>query len=147
MRCSKFGLLDILVANAGISGEMQIPEELDAEDWRNVFATNVDGVFHCCRAAYPAMKENGRGKVIIMSSVARKPPPPLSVTSRRVRTVGSHTQAAFSASKGAVIPLARSLAVAWAPSNIQVNCILPGAVDTEFNVPLMARIFESGCLV
>ena len=51
---------------------MQIPEELDAEDWRNVFATNVDGVFHCCRAAYPAMKENGRGKVIIMSSVASK---------------------------------------------------------------------------
>ena len=122
---------------------MQIPEELDAEDWRNVFATNVDGVFHCCRAAYPAMKENGRGKVIIMSSVASKTVIAVGYTRECVRTAGSHTQTAFSASKGAVIPLARSLAVAWAPSNIQVNCILPGAVDTEFNVPLMARICKS----
>jgi len=68
----KLGLLDVMVANAGILGGMQIPEELDDENWKNVFATNVDGVFHCCRAAYPIMKSNGRGKVIIMSSVASK---------------------------------------------------------------------------
>eukprot|EP00210_Caulerpa_lentillifera_P002398 g2299.t1 len=119
----KLGLLDILVANAGILGGMQIPEELDDDNWKNVFATNVDGVFHCCRAAYPIMKNNGRGKVIIMSSVS-------SLT-------GYHTHAAFSSSKGAVIPFAKSLAVAWAPANIQVNCVLPGAVNTEFNASLI----------
>ena len=120
---SQFGLLDILVANAGIPGMLQIPEELDAEEWRKVFATNVDGVFHCCRAVYPVMKEIGRGKVIIMGSAS-------SMT-------GSHIQAAFTSSKGAVVPFAKSLAVAWARANIQVNCILPGAVDTDFNVDLM----------
>lgn len=123
---SRLGLLDILVANAGIPGEMQIPEELDAEEWRKVFATNVDGVFHCCRAVYPIMKEIGRGKVIIMGSAS-------SMT-------GSHIQAAFTSSKGAVVPFAKSLAVAWARANIQVNCILPGAVDTDFNVDLMVHL-------
>lgn len=74
---------------------------------------------------------------------------------------GYQTQAAFSSSKGAVIPFAKSLAVAWykfslysvfnglirAPSNIQVNCVLPGAVNTEFNAPLLVRnILFSSCL-
>lgn len=130
-RVSTLGHLDILVANAGIMGEMQIPEMMDTEQWKNVFATNVDGVFHCCRAAYPVMKETGRGKVIIMSSAS-------SMT-------GSYTQAAFTASKGAVIPFAKSLAVAWAPWNIQVNCILPGAVATDFNPTLLvAKIVAIG---
>ena len=130
------------MANAGILGEMQIPEEIDAEEWRRVFATNVDGVFHCCIAAYPVMKENKRGKVIIMSSVSSGLLCFFSLDENvRCETGSSHTLAAFSSSKGAVIPLARSLAVAWAKSNIQVNCILPGAVDTDFNVPLMVPAF------
>lgn len=122
--------MDILICNAGIAGEKQIPDQLDEDEWRNVFATNVEGVFYCCRAVYPVMREHGRGKVVIMSSAS-------SMT-------GMHTQAAFTSSKAAVIPYAKSLAVAWAKNNIQVNCILPGLVDTEFNLELMVN--ERTCL-
>lgn len=57
------------MANAGILGTMKDPEEMDETDWRNVFATNVDGVLHCCRAVYPIMKKNKKGKVVIISSI------------------------------------------------------------------------------
>ncbi len=71
--------------------------------------------------AYPYMKQHGHGKVIFMSSIAS--------------FTGFGMQAAYCASKGALIPLAKSLAMAWAPDGIQVNCLLPGAVNTPFTNP------------
>ena len=64
-------MLDVLVANAGILGEMALPQETSEENWRNIMDTNLDGVFHCARAAYPLLKKSeAGGKVVIMSSVA-----------------------------------------------------------------------------
>lgn len=114
----KFGRLEILVANAGILGEVQEPQDMTEENWRNVFAVNVDGALHCARAAHPLLKQSGRGKVVIMSSVAG--------------ITGYGTQAAYCASKGALIPLAKSLALAWAKDGINVNLVMPGAVNTAF---------------
>eukprot|EP00775_Hariotina_reticulata_P012363 gene12363-12498_t len=67
---NKFGKLEVLVANAGILGQMQMPQDCTEENWRDIFATNVDGVFHCARAAYPLLKRSHHSKLVITSSVA-----------------------------------------------------------------------------
>ncbi|KIZ03766.1 short-chain dehydrogenase/reductase SDR [Monoraphidium neglectum] len=118
-----YGGLDVLVANAGILGLMQPPEELDEENYKNVFAVNVDGVLHATRAAYPLLKKSGCGKIVITSSVAG--------------LTGYGPQLAYCASKGAVIPLAKSLALAWAKDGINVNVVLPGAVNTPFTTRIL----------
>lgn len=117
------GHLDILVANAGILGNMQPPEELDEENFKNVFAVNVDGVLHSARAAFPLLKKSGRAKIVITSSVAG--------------LTGYGPQLAYCASKGALLPLARSLALAWAKDGINVNVVLPGAVNTPFTTRIL----------
>ncbi|KAF8060462.1 LENG8 [Scenedesmus sp. PABB004] len=117
-----FGRLEVLVANAGILGEMQLPQDTDEENWRNIFATNVDGTFHTVRAAYPLLRVRG-GKVVITSSIAAN--------------YGYASQAAYCASKGALVPLAKSLALAWAGDGINVNVVLPGATNTPFTTKVL----------
>ncbi|KAI8476783.1 MAG: short-chain dehydrogenase/reductase SDR [Monoraphidium minutum] len=117
------GHLDVLIANAGILGAMQPPEALDEDNWRNVFAVNVDGVFHCARAAHPLLKKSGRAKIVVTSSVAG--------------LTGYGPQAPYCASKGALLPLAKSLALAWAKDGINVNVVLPGAVNTPFTTRVL----------
>ncbi|WIA14964.1 hypothetical protein OEZ85_001675 [Tetradesmus obliquus] len=119
----KHGHLEVLVANAGILGEMQKPHELSEDNWRNIFATNVDGVFHTVRAAYPLLKQSKHSKVVITSSIAAN--------------YGYGAQAAYCASKGALLPLAKSLALAWAPDGINVNVVLPGASNTPFTKKIL----------
>lgn len=119
----KHGHLEVLVANAGILGEMQKPHELSEDNWRNIFATNVDGVFHTVRAAYPLLKQSKHSKVVITSSIAAN--------------YGYGAQAAYCASKGALLPLAKSLALAWAPDGINVNVVLPGASNTLFTKKIL----------
>ncbi|GMH36244.1 hypothetical protein BSKO_04112 [Bryopsis sp. KO-2023] len=119
----ELGLVSIMCANAGIFGNTRQPEDLNEDDWRNIFATNTDGVFYCCRAAFPHFRERNRGKVVIMSSVASM--------------IGHGRLPAFSSSKGALIPLAKALATSWARYNIQVNCVLPGVVETEVASPFL----------
>ncbi|KAL4436582.1 hypothetical protein ABPG75_003721 [Micractinium tetrahymenae] len=114
----QLGGLHILVANAGILGKLQPAAKVSQAVWREVMEVNVHGVYHCCRAAYPHMKAGGGGKIILMSSIAG------------IRGFGA--QVAYCASKGALLPLSKSLAVAWGKDNIQVNCLLPGAINTPF---------------
>lgn len=120
----KFGHLDVLVANAAILGEMKKPHETCEENWHDIFATNVDGVFHTARSAYPLLKRSKHSKVVITSSIAGM--------------YGYGMQSAYCASKGALLPLAKSLAMAWAADGINVNVVLPGAVNIPFAKPVLS---------
>jgi 2-dehydro-3-deoxy-D-gluconate 5-dehydrogenase len=110
------GGVDILVANAGTSVRKP-PESLTLEDWRRVVDTNLTSIFACCQAVYPELKRRGGGKIITIGSMAS--------------LFGMGYSAAYAASKGGVVQLTRSLAMAWAADNIQVNSILPGWIETE----------------
>ena len=120
-----FGRLDILVNNAGMSVRKQ-PADLTPEEWRRVLATNLDGAFYCARAAYPAMRDGGGGKIINIGSM--------------MSLFGASFAAAYGASKGGMVQLTRSLAVAWAPDNIQVNAVLPGWIDTALTRDARAQV-------
>ena len=113
---SAFGGLDILVANAGINIRKP-PQDYTVDEWRQVIDTNLNSVFACCQAAYPEMKRRGGGKIVTIGSM----------TSIFGLALGS----AYASTKGAVVQLTKSLAVAWAKDNIQVNSILPGWIDTD----------------
>mmetsp|Transcript_12922 Transcript_12922/g.31680 ORF Transcript_12922/g.31680 Transcript_12922/m.31680 type:complete len:284 (-) Transcript_12922:23-874(-) len=119
----QFGRLDILVSNAGILGDNVLPQDMSEENWQRVFAINLDGPFHVARAAYPLLKKSKNGKVVIMSSIAGQH--------------GYGPQSAYCSSKGALVPLAKSLALAWAPDRINVNCVLPGAANTPFTTKVL----------
>ena len=112
----RFGHLDIVVNNAGTSVRKQ-PQDLTAEDWHLVMNTNLTSAFFCSQAAYPHMVKAGGGKIINIGSM--------------MSVFASSYAAPYAASKGAIVQMARSLAVAWAKDNIQVNTILPGWIDTE----------------
>lgn len=112
---SRCGAIHILVNNAGIFLR-QSPTETSVADWNQVMDCNATGAFICARTAYPYMCAAGGGKIIQVASM--------------VSWFGVAQAAAYAASKGAALQLARSLAVAWAPQNIQVNAVLPGWVDT-----------------
>ena len=112
LRC---GRLDILVNNAGIFLR-RAPQDTLLAEWNAVMGTNSTGPFLCSRAAYPHLCAAGGGKIINVASL--------------VSVFGVAHAAAYSASKGAVLQLTRSLATAWAADRIQVNAVLPGWVDT-----------------
>ena len=117
----KFCQLDILVCNAGVSQFGLLSDLTDAE-WRNIFAVNVDGVFHCCRAAIPHFVRRKTGKIVTVSSMWGQ--------------AGASCEAAYSASKAAVIGLTKALAKELGPSGVTVNCVAPGVIDTEMNASL-----------
>jgi 2-deoxy-D-gluconate 3-dehydrogenase len=110
------GRLDILVNNAGTNIRKQ-PEEYSLDEWRTVVDTNLTSSFLCAQAAYPAMKGGGGGKIIMNGSM--------------MSIFGASFVAPYAASKGGVVQLTKALATAWAKDNIQVNCILPGWIDTD----------------
>jgi 2-deoxy-D-gluconate 3-dehydrogenase len=112
----RFGRLDILVNNAGTSVRKQ-PEDLSLEDWHHVMNTNLTSAFLCSQAAYPHLKQAGGGKIINIGSM--------------MSVFASSYATPYATSKGGIVQMARSMAVAWAKDNIQVNSILPGWVDTE----------------
>jgi 2-deoxy-D-gluconate 3-dehydrogenase len=111
-----FGKVDILVNNAGINIRKP-PDELAAAEWQSVIETNLSSTFLCSQAVYEPMKRVGGGKIINNGSM-------FSIFG------GSHVLA-YAASKGGVVQLTKSLAVAWAKDNIQVNVILPGWLYTD----------------
>ena len=111
----RLGGIDILVNNAGINIRKR-PEDLDENEWRAVMDTNVTSAFLVSRACYPFMKRAGRGKILNNGSM-------LSI-------FGAPWAPAYGASKGGIVQLTKSLATAWAADNIQVNCFLPGWIDT-----------------
>jgi 2-deoxy-D-gluconate 3-dehydrogenase len=112
----RFGRLDILVNNAGMSIRKP-PETYEVGEWLQVIDTNLNGAFVLCQAAHAPMKRQGGGKIINIGSM--------------MSIFGGAYAAAYSASKGGIVQLSKSLAGAWAPDNIQVNAVLPGWIDTE----------------
>jgi 2-dehydro-3-deoxy-D-gluconate 5-dehydrogenase len=120
-----FGGLDILVANAGINIRKP-PQDYSVEEWRQVVDTNLNSVFACCQAAYPEMKRRGGGKIVTIGSMTS--------------IFGLALGAAYASTKGAVVQLTKSLAIAWAKDNIQVNSILPGWIDTDLTRGARAQI-------
>ena len=122
---TRLGGIDILVNNAGISIAKR-PEELTEADWRSVIDTNLTSVFLASQAAYPVFKARGGGKIINIGSM--------------YSLFGAWYSAAYSASKGGVVQITKSLATAWAEDNIQVNAILPGWIDTAMTTRIRARL-------
>ena len=117
----EFGRIDILVNNAGI-GIRKAPQDYTIDEWRKVVDVNLTGSFLCAREVYPHMVEAGAGKIINIGSMTS--------------IFGSDWVAAYSASKGGVVQLTKSLAIAWAKDNIQVNAILPGWIHTDLTAPI-----------
>ena len=110
------GRLDILVNNAG-TNIRKAPQEYTLDEWRTVLDTNLTSAFLCSRAAHPAFKRAGGGKVVNIGSM--------------MSIFGASFAGPYSASKGGIVQFTKSMAVAWAKDNIQVNAILPGWIDTD----------------
>jgi 2-deoxy-D-gluconate 3-dehydrogenase len=111
-----FGGIHILINNAGINIRKR-PEDLNPDEWQLVLNTNLTSAYLCSRACYPAFKRAGGGKILNNGSM-------LSI-------FGTPWGPAYAASKGGLVQLTKSLATAWAADDIQVNCFLPGWIDTE----------------
>ncbi|MCI0896383.1 MAG: glucose 1-dehydrogenase [Chloroflexi bacterium] len=112
-----FGRVDILVNNAGMTVRKE-PQELSVDEWDQVLNVNLRAGFLAARDVYPHMKSQGGGKIICIGSM-------FSIFG------GGGSGAPYSSSKGGVVQLSKSLAVAWAKDNIQSNAILPGWFMTE----------------
>ncbi len=119
--------VDILICSAGIShyGLMSMMSE---QDWDRLFAVNVKGIYHCVNAAMPGFLKKQRGCVITVSSMWGR--------------VGASCEAAYSASKGAVIALTKALAKELGPSGIRVNCVAPGVILTDMCAGFDAETLE-----
>ena len=113
-----FGGVDILINNAGIS-HIGLLSDMDIAAWNRILGTNLTSVFFTCKLAIPYMLQRKSGKIINISSVWG--------------CVGASCEAAYSASKGGVNAFTRALAKELAPSNIQVNAIACGMIDTRMN--------------
>ncbi len=113
-----FGPVDILVNNAAISQIKLLPDISEAE-WEALFAVNVKGTFLCTQAVLPGMIAKKAGKIINISSMWG--------------LVGASCEVAYSASKAAIVGFTKALAKELGPSNIQVNCVAPGFIDTAMN--------------
>lgn len=114
----RFGALDVLVNNAGISS-VGLFQDMSMEDWQSMLQSDLTSVFCCCKLAVPEMIRRRSGKIINISSVWG--------------VCGASCEVAYSAAKGGVNAFTKALAKELAPSNIQVNAIACGAIDTEMN--------------
>ena len=121
------GPVDILICNAGIMhfGLLSMMEE---KDWDRLFDVNVKGIYHCVSAAMPGFLRNQAGCIITVSSMWGQ--------------VGASCEAAYSATKGAVIALTKALAKELGPSGIRVNCVAPGVILTDMCACLDPEILE-----
>ena len=110
------GDVDVLICNAGIVS-YGLMQDLDSQQWDRIFDVNVKGVYNCVNAAMPAFLRKHAGCVITVSSMWGQ--------------VGASCEAAYSATKGAVIALTKALAKELGPSGIRVNCVAPGVIETD----------------
>lgn len=110
------GPVDLLVCCAGIA-DFNLLTDVSEDRWQDILSTNIGGIYRCCRAAIPSMVHNKSGCILLTSSVWGR--------------YGASCEAAYSASKAAVIGLTKALAKELAPSGIRVNCVAPGVIDTD----------------
>ena len=115
---SRLEKLDVLINNAGIS-YVGLLSEMNCEDWRRIMSVNLDSCFYTCKYAIPLMLKKHAGKIINISSVWG--------------SAGASMEVAYSASKGGMNAFTKALAKELAPSNIQVNAIACGVIDTAMN--------------
>lgn len=118
----ELGAVNILVNNAGISAG-GLPQDIPEEVWDRVIDTNLKAAFAFSQAVFPALVEVGGGKIINIGS--------------EYSIFGSAGVLPYSVSKGGVIQMTKSLAVAWAKRNVQVNAILPGWIRTDMTAPVV----------
>lgn len=113
---ASIGHLDNLILCAGIC-RYGLLQDLSEEDWDRIFAVNVKGIYTCVKAAMPAFLQAQKGSIVTVSSMWGQ--------------VGASCEAAYSATKGAVIALTKALAKELGPSGIRVNCVAPGVILTD----------------
>lgn len=118
----KFGHIDYLVANAGIGGGPNKAHEVSIDEWNKVIGVNQTGIFLMNKYVISEMLKNGKGAIVNTSSM--------------YGLVGTTMSFAYSASKGAINQMTRSLALTYAHDNIRVNAVAPGYVDT----PILASV-------
>ena len=116
------GPLDVIVSNAGVRERAGDSFSISAEEWDRVYAVNVRGTFLLCRTAARGMAARNGGSIVIIAS--------------QLGMVGMAGRPAYTSSKGALINLARSLALEWAPRRIRVNAVAPGPILTPYTEPL-----------
>lgn len=111
-----WGGLDILINCAGVSPSFKVADQVDDDEWRAVLDVNLTGMFFCSRVAAPLMFSSGGGAIVNISSIHG--------------SVGMSRLAAYSASKGGVDALTRTLALEWADQGVRVNSVAPGYFKT-----------------
>jgi 2-dehydro-3-deoxy-L-rhamnonate dehydrogenase (NAD+) len=114
---ARLGPPDILINNAGISGPNHSLDAYPAAEWRRVIEIDLVGVFNCCRAVVPAMRQRDYGRIVNIASIAGKE--------------GNPNASAYSATKAGVIGLTKSLGKELAETGIRVNCVTPAAARTD----------------
>ena len=121
----QFGHIDIVVNNSGVTMRKE-PEDLTGDEWDHVLNVNLRACFLASKTVYPHMRDQGSGKIINIGSM-------ISIFG------GGGSGAPYSSSKGGIVQLSKSLAVAWAKDNIQSNAILPGWFTTELTAAIPER--------
>lgn len=124
---TEFGDVDALICNAGVA--LQGLFQDTAPQWQKLFNVNLGGAINCIDASLRSMIARKRGKIIIISSIWGER--------------GASCEALYSASKAALIGLAKSLAKELGPSGITVNCVAPGVIDTQMNANLTPQDLEA----
>ena len=121
----KLGTIDVLICNAAISDINMITDLTDAR-WEEIINTNLNGVFYCIKNVIPQMVSRKSGSIITVSSMWGQ--------------VGASCEVAYSASKAGVIGLTKALAKELGPSNIRVNCVAPGMIETDMNTNIAPEV-------
>ena len=119
--------VDILICNAGIV-HVGLMSQMEESAWDRIFDVNVKGIYHCVNAAMPAFLQTHEGCIITVSSMWGQ--------------VGASCEAAYSATKGAVIALTKALAQELGPSGIRVNCVAPGVIQTDMCASVAPEIMD-----
>ncbi|MBR2937403.1 MAG: SDR family oxidoreductase [Oscillospiraceae bacterium] len=120
--------VDILICNAGIC-HTGLLSQLPEQQWDRLFDVNVKGIYHCVNAAMPHFLKKQAGAIITVSSMWGQ--------------VGASCEAAYSATKGAVIALTKALAQELGPAGIRVNCVAPGVIETDMCAAVAPEIMQA----